>query len=164
MTDLAILAVILGISILVLVVIIEILRKRVLTPSLSAFLSALEPYAQEAISGVEKLATDLYKKTGEFLAGDVKKALADDFYTTLPESITIGGRTFPIGFVKVIVTKERWSAFIQDIFDKGDAKLMRNKDWLLKKLAALRVTVDELDGEVDLLDLPDAIAEGKGVM
>jgi len=99
-------------------------------PAQADMLHALREYAAQAIAAGDALAL----KSLETAQGDIdgldRKAIADKFYALLPSTITIAGKSIPIGIVKVFVSQAQWEALVQSVFDELDSLIARNEAWL----------------------------------
>lgn len=111
--------------------------RRAAQPGTDAILAALEPWALKAIYGAEALALSALSSAHITLEGLDKKAIADNQYALLPSTISIGGRSFPIGFVKSLVSKTQWEQLVQRVFDEADARVSQNAEWLKKQIGLI---------------------------
>lgn len=118
------------------------LRSRIRQPGLALVLDALSKFALTAIYGAESLALDAMNTLDFKFESLDKKAIANAVYDVLPNTIYIAGRPVPISFVKTLVTRETWEAFVQREFGEADGFIHRQRDYLLKQLKDLEDRLD----------------------
>lgn len=80
---------------------------------------ALKPFAVAAIQGAYKVSESILEQFEQTLSGADKKKIADNTYAMLPTKVTIKGKEYDITVIKKVITKERWSALVQDTFDRS---------------------------------------------
>lgn len=103
-------------------------------PRVQDILNALLPWVYKAIIAGEVIAADALDETGRDLDGLDKAAIANSLYNLLPNTITVGGRTLDIVFIKHIITLEMWTAFVKQNFDEVKAMIVSARDYLRKQI------------------------------
>ena len=116
-------------------------RRRVTKPALHLVLDALRPFAGQAIYAAEMLAANELTRIQGDLGGADKKSIADHFYDALPDTIMVLGRAVPISIIKALVPRASWEQLVQSVFDDAEARIGRNKDWLIKEAEKWRAGV-----------------------
>jgi hypothetical protein len=91
-------------------------------PNELAIEAALKPYLLQAIALAYKGSEQVMDEVGHRLHEFNKKALADLAYDLLPDDVLVpvgGGAVvaLPVGIVKQLVSREKWSQLVQDAFD-----------------------------------------------
>ncbi len=74
----------------------------------------LLPYIYDAICAAFKQSEKAAQELGIVMDGADKKAIADYIYNLLPD--VVGG--LPVGVVKAIVTRERFSALVEEVYQR----------------------------------------------
>jgi len=81
--------------------------------------AALMPLIQHAIMAAFKLSEASFDELGRRLEGVDKAALARYVYNLLPNHVPIGeNATLPLGFIKLIITEERFAELVQISYDE----------------------------------------------
>jgi hypothetical protein len=81
--------------------------------------AALLPLIQHAIMAAFKLSESSMDELGKRLDGVDKAALARYVYNLLPDDIPIGeNATLPLGFIKLIITEDRFAELVQMGYDE----------------------------------------------
>jgi hypothetical protein len=78
--------------------------------------AALLPYLFQAICAAFKASQEIAAAGNEVLDGVSKKAIADAVYDMLPPEIA----GFPIGMIKLMVSRARFEELVQAAYDKFD--------------------------------------------
>lgn len=137
--DLAVLSAVAGILILIGYAITRIIATiKPTNPAQADILHALREFAKEAYAAGISMALSANQQEQAALTSADIKAIADRYYALLPDTITIGGKTFPIGWVKLFVTQAEWESLVKSVADEIEARLARNAAWLTTQLNAVK--------------------------
>jgi hypothetical protein len=109
-------------------------------PNVGAFLTALNPYLNEALYGAASLAERALQSAQVKLEAVDKKAIADGFYALLPDTIMVDGRIVPVGEIKSVVSQAQWESMVAHALDLADSRIIRNETWLLTQVQKLSPT------------------------
>jgi hypothetical protein len=115
-------------------------------PPVHVILSALKDYGYSWIFAAENMAVYALEDLNWRLVGADRKKIADDSYAKFPELIKIGDFELPVQVVKTFITKEIWSAFIQNLFDSLARTVKDQEAYLRKEVLKYAPDVD-LDGK-----------------
>lgn len=154
---------VLGVVILIVVVLVLLFnaaRARFRQPALVAVFDALGEFALKAVYGAENIAYTTFTQLDSKLDSLDKKQIADAVYDTLPDTIFVGGRPVPIGFIKALVTREMWQALVQRKFGEADAFLEKQRTYLIKQIDGLADQLGHPDPPSAPPSAPDASAVG----
>lgn len=87
-------------------------------PGEEAIEGALLPYLHNAIMFAYKVSETAIDASQERLDGLDKKLLADAVYDLLPPFLYVGTIAVPLGFLRTLITRERFSELVQMSFDE----------------------------------------------
>lgn len=121
-------------------------------PALHLIADAFDGLIVEAIGQINRVVIETYQKTGRLISDTERKQLAVNWYTLIPDTITIAGKAYPINWIKLIVTKEVWEDWVQKRYDSLKLSLQRNAVWVTSQLDSLARDVDASDGNIEFTD------------
>ena len=121
---------------------IDILRaKPSTTPRQSEILEALRPLMLQGIIAAlflaKKAITDIDVALSNLNMADIANAA----YDLIPNTVVIGGHTWPVEFVKSIVTRQLFAEFVKTNYDAIHAWILQNENYLISQVDALK-TID----------------------
>jgi hypothetical protein len=107
------------------------------SPTAQQAIDALGYWVGLAIFAGEKIVVNALDQAEAYLAGIDKKAVADSLYALIPSVITYGELKFSTDIIKRLVPKEEWQRLVEDAYDKADAFLQANEQFLKDQIASI---------------------------
>jgi len=117
-----------------------------ITPTEQLVLQALEKWALMAVVAGERTARGAIMDFDTELSSVDQVALATKIYALIPDSLTIGAITIPVGVIKSLVPLSTFVARAQDLFSEAHAFLLKNETYLTTAInttptAAIRAAI-----------------------
>src|SRR4051812_31012641 len=88
------------------------------SPTVSAVLKALEPYAYKAILAGQTAVLWVLDTAEAAIESTDKKAVADSWYDLLPDFILVAGYPVPSIVIKRLIPREEWETFVKSLYDE----------------------------------------------
>lgn len=141
-----------GIAIIVAVVLVNLyitLRRRITLPPLHLIFDGLEGSIIELIGHINRAVIETFEKTGRWLTDEQRFQLALAWYDQLPNFIDIAGRSYPIGWLKTIVTRDVWANWIKSNYGRLKRDFKQNATWIATQIENLAKDLDAIDGTIE---------------
>ena len=115
-------------------------RTKTSNPLQADVLHALREFAKEAYAAGLSMVLVQEQTISQDLQTANIKAIADRYYTLLPDTIMIAGKPIPLSIIKVLVSQDNWEILVADVAHEIEARISRNQTWLQSQLTLTPVS------------------------
>ena len=123
--------------------IIQEVRRGSTNPTVDQVLNAVAKYAYFGIAAGERAVVWGLDSIEQYIDGTDKAAVANYVFNLLPETITVGEFTIPVNRLKGLVPRERWEAFVRDLYDEFNGFVKTHEAKLVDQLELVKFELDE---------------------
>jgi hypothetical protein len=121
-------------------------RAKSTNPTVDQVLGAVTKYVYFGVAAGERAVAWGINEINDYIDSVDKANVANFIYDLLPEVIVVDGIPIPVSRLKALVPRERWEAFVKDLYDEFNAFVHTHEGQLFNQVDAF---LQDLDDETD---------------